>query len=296
MSESIYAGKPELFNEYLKWAKIFFANLSVSDEDIILNLELLKEALAAKLPPEMNAITSNFINEGIAAYKSQPKIPSSYIDDFNPNRVSAENYLNYLIMGEKKAAYDLIMSDVNNGVSIRDIYLNIFQVTQRETGRLWQMNKISVAQEHYITAVTQLIMSQLYPFLFTGQNNGKRIIVSCINGELHELAPRMVADLFELDGWNSYFYGANTPQESLIKEIASIKPDLLAISATMTFNLLHVEELIKKVKNNPETKDIKIFVGGYPFLIAEGLWKDMGADGTAIDALSAIELANQLTN
>jgi hypothetical protein len=120
LSESIYAGKPELFNEYLKWAKIFFGNLSVSDEDIILNLELLKEALAAKLPPEMNVITSNFINEGIAAYKSQPKIPSSYIDDFNPNRVSAENYLNYLIMGEKKAAYDLIMSDVNNGVSIRD--------------------------------------------------------------------------------------------------------------------------------------------------------------------------------
>ena len=120
LSESVYAGKPELFNEYLKWAKIFFANLSVSDEDIILNLELLKQALAAKLPPEMHAITSNFINEGIEAYKSQSKIPLSYIDDLNPHKVSAENYLNYLIMGEKKAAYDLIMSDVNNGVSIRD--------------------------------------------------------------------------------------------------------------------------------------------------------------------------------
>ncbi|MFA7287519.1 MAG: cobalamin-dependent protein [Melioribacteraceae bacterium] len=296
LAESVSAGKPELFNEYLKWAKIFFANLSVSDEEIILNLELLRDALVYKLAPEMHSITSKFINEGISAYKSQPIIPSSYIDDLNPLKISAENYLNYLIIGEKKAAYELILRNVNNGVSIRDIYLNIFQVTQKETGRLWQMSKISVAQEHFITAVTQLIMSQLYPILFTGKNNDKKIIVSCINGELHELAPRMVADLFELDGWNTYFYGANTPQESLIKEIITKKPDLLAISVTMTFNLMQVEELIGKVKNNPATKDVKIFVGGYPFLLADGLWNDMGADGFAIDAVSAIERANELIN
>jgi methanogenic corrinoid protein MtbC1 len=296
LAESISAGEPILFHEYLGWAKTFFANLPVTEEEIIQNLELMRDTIAEHLPPEMSLISNNTIDSGIVRFRNQPAVPSSFIVESNPLCAMASEYLNYLINGDKKSAHDLILDAVNSGVSVKDIYINIFQVTQKETGRLWQMSKIGVAQEHFITAATQLIMSRLYPYLFTGSHKGKRIIVSCVNGELHELAPRMVADLFELDGWDSYYFGANTPQSSLIEAVKTYKPHILAVSATMTFNISAVTELIEKVKSDSATKDVKVFVGGYPFMITENLWKNIGADGFAVDALLAIQSANDIIN
>jgi methanogenic corrinoid protein MtbC1 len=64
----------------------------------------------------------------------------------------------------------------------------------------------------------------------------------------------------------------------------------------MTFNNSAVTELIEKVKSDSATKDVKVFVGGYPFMITENLWKNIGADGFAVDALLAIQSANDIIN
>lgn len=294
LAESISANEPVLFNEYLAWAKTFFANLPVTDEEIIVNLELLRDTLNDNMPVEMGLMTARFINEGIKHYISQPTVPPSFITELNPLKQLANDYLNFLLVGNKKDAHEIIMQAVKSGTSIKDIYINVFQVTQKETGRLWQLNKVSVAQEHFITAATQLIMSQLYPYLFNSSIKKHKIIVACIAGELHEIGARMVADLFELDGWDSYYYGANTPRNSLISAIQTYKPDVLAISATMTFNLSSVSELINSVRDEATIKDVKILVGGYPFMIADKLWQKMGADGFASDAVGAIKLADEL--
>jgi methanogenic corrinoid protein MtbC1 len=54
--------------------------------------------------------------------------------------------------------------------------------------------------------------------------------------------------------------------------------------------------MIKKIKSSPEvSSDLKIIVGGYPFKVAEGLWKNIGADGFAPNADEAVQLADRLT-
>jgi len=58
------------------------------------------------------------------------------------------------------------------------------------------MNEVSVAQEHYCTAATQLIMSQLYPHIFAGEKTERTLIATCVAGDLHEIGIRMVSDLF----------------------------------------------------------------------------------------------------
>lgn len=236
LAETIANSEPVLFNEYLAWVKTFFDNLPVTDEEIIINLELLRDEIARYLPGKMSTVTNKYINDGIEYYKTSSPILPSFITEENPQKEIAEKYLNFLIEGEKTYAYNLIMEAVRNGVSIKDLYLNVFQITQKETGRLWQLSKISVAHEHFITAATQLIMAQLYPYIFTSTNKEKRIIVSCVEGELHEIGARMVADIFEMEGWSSYYFGANTPIKSVLDSINNFNPQILAISTTMTYN------------------------------------------------------------
>jgi len=120
--------------------------------------------------------------------------------------------------------------------------------------------------------------------------------MTCVPGELHEMGARMVTDFFEMNGWDTYYLGANMPSESVVKYILETKPQCLAISATMTFHVSAVEELIRLIRMTPGMpSDLKIMVGGYPFEVAEGLWKNVGVDGFAQSATDAIELAEKLT-
>jgi methanogenic corrinoid protein MtbC1 len=206
----------------------------------------------------------------------------------------AERYLELLLAGNRDRAVELILSKVEDGTSIPEIYLDVFQPAQREIGRLWEVNQITVAQEHYCSAATQLIMSILYPrFLGTG-SSGPGLLATCVSGELHEIGIRMVSDFFEMAGWNTYYLGASTPPGDIIQALTSRQSKVLAISATITYHIPRVIELIEAVRSSPIGKGLLILVGGRPFLISPGLWEKVGADGFAEDARQAVVTASRL--
>jgi len=199
------------------------------------------------------------------------------------------------ILGERRqAAVEYIMSLHTDGVPLKDIYLLVFGPVQRELGRLWQTRKIGVAQEHYGTAITQLAMARLYPALFSGERKSRRMAAAGVGGELHELGIRMVADFFEMDGWDSRYYGANLPPSELAKAVAADKPDLLCLSATMPWHVQDLKATINAVRNIPGLDKLPILAGGRPFAISPELWRSVGADGTAATAQEALELAGRL--
>ena len=177
-----------------------------------------------------------------------------------------------------------------------DIYLQVFQRCQQEVGRLWQLKQITVAQEHYCTAATQVAMSQMYPYLFAMPKNGRRLVAASVGDELHEVGLRIVTDLFEADGWDTLYLGANVPARGIVQTIEQHQPDLLVISVTMTFHLPNVEQLIALVRASEASQGVKVMVGGYPFNVDPELWRRVGADGHAADAGEALEVANRLLN
>jgi methanogenic corrinoid protein MtbC1 len=187
----------------------------------------------------------------------------------------------------------MILDVVDGGASVREVYLHVFQPVQREIGRLWQTNQISVAQEHYCTAATQLIMSQLYPRIFGAERTGHRLVATCVGGELHEIGVRMVADFFEMEGWDTYYLGANTPTESVLSTLEERQPDVLGVSATITMHIGDVADLIGKVRDSAAGEEVRILVGGYPFNTAPELWRRVGADGFASNAQEATAVAGQ---
>ena len=156
------------------------------------------------------------------------------------------------------------------------------------------MNQMSVAEEHYCTAATQLIMSQLYSRIFNTAKKGRCLVAACVGGELHEIGLRMVADFFEMEGWDTYYLGANMPASGIVQTLTERKADVLAISATMTFHIRLVAELIACVRAADSGGRINILVGGYPFNIEPDSWRRVGADGYAQNAEHAVAVANSL--
>jgi methanogenic corrinoid protein MtbC1 len=181
-----------------------------------------------------------------------------------------------------------------SGTSIKEIYLSVFQPVQYEIGRLWEENRISVALEHFATAVTQLIMAQLFPSLLSETKNGSRLVACCIGNELHELGMRMVTDFFEMDGWDTYFLGANTPNEAVLSSLEDHRAHCLAVSVTMTHHLKQAQRLVNELRQEPRLRNVKLLIGGYPFTQDESLHQDFAVDGWARDAQEATRVARKI--
>lgn len=294
LSEAIRSESEEVFNSYIEWTNIVLETRNVPSNVLIDNLKYLERACEQLLPTETLADVSIYLRKGIQNLQHTKPFPSSFLTDANPLLDSAKKYLSLLLAGNRIEAQVLINELIEKKQSIPSIFEHIFQATQYEVGLLWQTNKITVAHEHYCTASTQQIMSSLYPHIFNSEKKGLKIIACAVSGDLHELGIRMVSDMFELDGWDTYYLGANMPDPNIITSIKEQKADVLALSVTMPFHLSKTESLIKRIRNDRELDKLIIIVGGYSFNIDPILWKRMGADGMAHDSKEAVLLANRL--
>jgi methanogenic corrinoid protein MtbC1 len=291
LSEALGNQSPQLFISYIDWARVIMKNIGIDAANFQKNLQFLQETIAEEIgtSEEMEDI----FQKAYGRIQMRQLESSSYLQPDNPLYQEAQTYLKALLKADRNGAYDIIMKLLAKTEAVKNIYFNLFQPVQYEVGRLWQTNQISVAQEHYCTAATQMIMSQLYPQIFSTRRIGKKMLATSVSTELHELGIRMVADMFELEGWDTYYLGANTPPKSIIKAIEEFQPQLVAISATMIFNLKHMRELIETIKHMGN-RVFKIMVGGYPFNIETTLWEKMGADAFAPNAITALQQAEKM--
>ncbi len=294
LAEALDAHDPVLFDEYLAWVKVLFTGLKFPQVVLPETLECTRQVLVEQLPAGSLHPALELIRQGLDNLALAPSTLPTNLTGESMLDCLARDYLEALLSANRQQASRLVLDAVEKGVSIKSIYTQVFQRTQREIGRLWQTNQISVAQEHFCTAATQMIMSQLYPYMFTGERKDRHMVVACVGGELHEIGARMVADFLEMEGWDTYFLGANTPPESIIHTVHERKADVLAISATMTFHVSKVSGIISDLRRSEGASHTRVLVGGYPFNLSPGLWQHVGADAYAPDAEAAIQAADRI--
>lgn len=294
LEEALTMQLPEMYANYILWAESMLKSRKIPAADLLKNLDFVQIAIHEILGSDFSNVTKVYIDNARVKLLETKSEVSSFITDENPLKEEVKLYLDNLLNGKRKEANQLISDLISKKTSIKDIYQHIFQISQYEIGHLWQCNKITVAHEHYCTAATQQIMSGLYTHIFSTNRNGKTLVACSISGELHELGIRMVTDFFEMDGWDTYYLGANLPEDQLPNALREYKADILALSVTLPIHVSKSAALINSLKNKDEFKNLKIMVGGYPFITNPNLWTKVGADAFAQNAEEAIKNANEL--
>ena len=294
LSQAIAAGRSALFVDYVAWAKITLVSRGIPVQDLADNLEACRRTLDEVLPPDQAALAAEYLLDSLSCLPGLPSTTPSYLGPDRPLADLARRYLHALLKANRRDASEMVMDAVRRGTPVREIYLHVFQRSQYEIGRLWQCNQISVAQEHLCTAATQFIMSQLYPLIFATERKNRHVVATCVGGDLHELGIRMVADFFEMDGWDTCYLGADVPRSSIVQMVIDREAHVLAVSTTLMTHVGAVAELISTIRSNRARAKLIILVGGHPFNLVADLWRDVGADGYAADALRTIDVADQL--
>jgi methanogenic corrinoid protein MtbC1 len=283
---ALVAGEPQAFAEYVRWARRVLEARGIAARFLRENLEQIGEALASRLEPARPAVEA-VVRAGLLACDepSGPAAPRGPEDELATAR---RLYLQAILRGQRNAARGIVLESHRAGHPALDLYLKILQPAQYEVGRLWECNAISVAEEHMATAITQSVMAQLYPLLPQQQPHHGRLVLTGVQGELHQLGGHMVADVLEAHGWEVRFLGTNRPHASILRVVEEQRPDAVGISTTMLFNLPKVRDLIEAIRALPGPQPHRIVVGGAAFRAAPGAFREIGADACGLDLEEAI--------
>lgn len=202
----------------------------------------------------------------------------------DPADLSAR-YLRAQLEGNRTEAIRVLVNDgLAAGLPVAVLLIDVVQRSQREIGRLWQENAISVADEHLATAISQLAMARLFQEAPIKRANGKTVLFACVEGEFHDMGIRVASDLLEIDGFEVKCLGANVPTDSLVAWINRNHPDVVGLSATMTFNLPALRTAVARLRAECGG-GFAIVAGGHAFE-----WSPDAVAGAAVTMHSTSEL------
>lgn len=209
-------------------------------------------------------------------------------------RETFEAFFRSLLEADRQACMELARRSVRSISKLPGFYLNVLQPAMYRVGAMWETGKISVAKEHLASALVNRIMSMQYIELMDAAEAKKgSAAVGTVANEFHELGATMVANALEADGWNVDFLGANTPAEEFLALISEKDYDIVALSATIPFNLETVQDVIQQIRSGAGACRPRILAGGLVFRDFPGLAEKLGADASAPDCGRAVEIAEK---
>lgn len=203
-----------------------------------------------------------------------------------------ERYLAAQLAGDQRAAIRVLDDALRDGCAVQDLQREVVQAAQLEIGRLWQENQLSVAHEHMATAISHVALVHLFERAAPAQARGRKLLVVCVEGERHDLPARLVADFLELAGYDVRFLGADVPNDGLAALVAAERPDLVALSVTMAFNLGGLRGAVAAIRGR--FPDLPLLAGGNALAWQPHLADELGVPivGTRPDdIIAAVERA-----
>ncbi len=284
---SVYFSDVKIFEGYAKWIYELLCNIMKDlDRDRIMvqmtdHYRILDEILNSKGP---GFLTEDEIKKATDYLEAAIQVTQKAVTDITLSTTFSEGdyynvrkaFLDALLTNQTRKAHDVVEEARQEGIPLTDIYEKVLAKSMHEVGELWHRNIITVDKEHYATSVTQSVMSSFYDEIFESPRKTKVLLSCAVGSELHEMGIRMLSDLFEYKGWDTYYLGAALPEPSVLKSIGENKPDLVALSVTMAPYLAVCENIVKAIQENYPA--VKIAVGGQAFVNTTELWKQWGVD------------------
>ena len=160
-----------------------------------------------------------------------------------------------------------------------------------DVGRRFKANEIFVPEVLVAARAMQTSMVLLEPLLVdSGIQPEFTVVIGTVDGDLHDIGKNLVAMMLKGANFKIVDLGTNVPADAVVEAAETHQAQLIGLSALLTTTMPAMRETVAKIR--AKGLPVKIMVGGAP--ITQHFADEIGADGFAPDAASAVDLARRL--
>lgn len=200
-----------------------------------------------------------------------------------------------VVSGDSEAAEMLAQEAIGNEAPLLDVIEEGFVKGIREVGRLWEEGTYFLPELVMGAEAVKKAMSILNPALAARQveRTAKGVIViGTVQGDIHDIGKTLVATMLSASGFEVHDLGTDITPERFVEEAEAKNADIIGASALLTTTMRVQERIVLELEERGSRKSVMFIVGGAPCSLS---WaEEIGADGYARDAVTAVGLAEKL--
>jgi 5-methyltetrahydrofolate--homocysteine methyltransferase len=198
-----------------------------------------------------------------------------------------------LIKGDAPGTEALTIRALEQGVAPSEVLNKGLIAGMEVVGTKFKNNEFYVPEVLIAARAMKAGMKVLRPKLVeSGVKPLGRFVVGTVKGDLHDIGKNLVAMMMEGAGFEVIDLGADVPSEKFIAAIKEKNASVIGMSALLTTTMLQMKDVVATLKANGLKDSVKVIVGGAP--LNQSYADEIGADGYAPDAASAVDLVKKL--
>ncbi len=203
-----------------------------------------------------------------------------------------------LMEGDRVAAIGLIDEWALHRAYSRAV-TEILEPVLHEFGEQWYRGEeLSLSHGYIAGKVAQYLMEKsLHEQKKNNSAPRKKkgvLVIGNIEDDYHSLGRMMLRRFLEISGWHVHDLGNDVLAEEFVDKALEVGARVIGVSAMMYTNALNIRKLRREIDGRGLKGRLQLAVGGAIFISRPGLVREVGGDGTAINAFKSVELMERL--
>ncbi|HLE70937.1 MAG TPA: cobalamin-dependent protein [Vicinamibacteria bacterium] len=197
-----------------------------------------------------------------------------------------------LYEGKHKEVKAMTEEALAAGLNVDEVLEDGLIAGMRVVGEDFKHNRIFVPEVLLAARAMKAGMAVLRPLLTERKDAGSQgtVVMGTVKGDLHDIGKNLVGMMAEGAGFTIVDLGTDTSADEFIRAVTDNDAAILGMSALLTTTMIYMKTVVETVRG--KGLDVRIAVGGAP--VTPQFCNDIGADGYAADAASAVELFKKL--
>ncbi|MFQ5836126.1 MAG: B12-binding domain-containing protein [bacterium] len=198
-----------------------------------------------------------------------------------------------LIKGKAPEVKELVQKAIDEGEDVEKVLNEGLVAGMNVVGAKFKANEFYVPEVLIAARAMKAGMKILRPILAEKNIKGVgTVVLGTVRGDLHDIGKNLVAMMLEGAGFEIIDLGVDVSPEKFIETAKEKKADLVGLSALLTTTMPSMKDVVKAVGDSGLKDKVKVMIGGAP--LTQSYADEIGADGYAPDAASAVDEAKQL--
>ncbi|OGS22011.1 MAG: methyltransferase [Elusimicrobia bacterium RIFOXYA2_FULL_39_19] len=198
-----------------------------------------------------------------------------------------------LMKGQAPKVKELVQAAVDEGISPQQILTEGLIAGMNVLGKKFKANEVYIPEVLIAARAMHAGMGILKPLLAkSGAKAAKVFMIGTVKGDLHDIGKNLVAMMMEGAGFDVADIGIDVTSEKFVEMVREKKPEVLGMSALLTTTMPAMKSAVEAIKAAGLKDSVKIVIGGAP--ITQSFADEIGADGYAPDAASAVDVSKKL--
>jgi 5-methyltetrahydrofolate--homocysteine methyltransferase len=198
-----------------------------------------------------------------------------------------------LYNGENEAVAELVQQALDQGMAAEEILRGGLIAGMDEVGKDFKAGELFVPEVLIAARAMHAGMGVLRPLLAEADvPSAGKYIIGTVKGDLHDIGKNLVKMMLEGAGFEMIDLGTDAEPADFVAAVREHQPHLVGMSALLTTTMVQMKSTIEALEEAGLRGSIKIMVGGAPVTAAYA--EEIGADGYAPDAATAVDIARSL--